>query len=183
MITVSTVRDRAAAEVAKEALTAINIPVEIRLLGKNPYFGSITAEEWEIRVPEEHEDDALEELDRIGAELEQAVFAEAGVPAPEGVSGEDDDLHADEEQPKKLSWALALSLILPFPGGGCMYARANALGLTIFGVWLGLVVGAILGAHFPYGMQLWIGAKILDLILSPFCVMRFNRRLADAARS
>jgi hypothetical protein len=177
MITITTVRDRAAAEVAKEALTAVDIPVEIRLLGQNPYFGSITAEEWEIRVPEEHQDDALEELDRIGAELEQAVFAEAGVPAAD----EEDDLHA--ETPKKVSWALALSLILPFPGGGCMYARANAIGLTIFGLWLGLLVGVILGAHFPYGMQLWMGAKVVDLILSPICVMRFNRRLADAARS
>ena len=177
MITISTVRDRAAAEVAKEALSAINIPVEIRLLGKNPYFGSITAEEWEVRVPEEHEDAALQELERIGAELEQAVFAEAGVPAKEE---DDDDLH--EEQPKKISWALALSLILPFPGGGCMYARANALGLIIFGVWLGITAAAIFGFQVPYGMQLWIGAKIVDLILSPVCVIRFNRRLADGAR-
>ncbi len=180
MITISKVRDRAAAEVAKEALQAVDIPVEIRLVGQNPYFGNASAEEWEVRVAEEHEEAALEELERLSGELEQAVYAEAGVPAPED---DTDDLDVDRERPKKASWALAISLLLPFPGGGCMYARANAPGLVIFGVWLGLSLAAIAGVRMPYGMQLWIGCKLLDLILAPFFVARFNRRLSDAARS
>jgi hypothetical protein len=179
MITISKVRDRAAAEVAKEALSSINIPVEIRLMGQNPYFGNASAEEWEVRVPDEHEEAALDELDRLAEEMEQAVYAEAGVPPPED---EADDLKASSDRPKKVSWALAISLLLPFPGGGCMYARANGPGLTILGVWLGLTLATIIGVQVPWGMQLWLGCNLVDLLLAPFFVARFNRRL-DAARS
>jgi hypothetical protein len=188
MICVGKVRDRAAAEVAREALSAIQIPVEIKLMGTNPYFGSASAEEFEIRVPEDQEEAALAELDRLAVELEQAVYAEAGVPHDQAALEEDDELHADRERPKKVSWALVISLLLPFPGAGCMYARANGVGLTILGLWLGLIVASIAGVKWDYGMELWFGAKLIDLALAPFCVWRFNRNLGhgaatDAARS
>jgi hypothetical protein len=182
MIAISTVRDEAAAQVAREALAAVGIPVELKRLGANPYFGSVTGAEWEIRVPEEREGEALAELDRIAADVEQAVLAEAGVPAGE----DDDDLHADEPQPKKVSWALVLSLLLPFPGGGCMYARANAVGWLLCGVLVGLLLCAVAGVRFEHSMQLWMGAKLLDLALAPIFVVRFNHRLKrepDATRS
>src|SRR5678815_3740718 len=104
MTTISKVRDRAAAEVAKEALEAVDIPVEIRLMGQNPYFGNASAEEWEVRVAEEHEEAALAELERLSDELEQAVYAEAGVPAED----DEDELPASDERPKKVSWACLL---------------------------------------------------------------------------
>jgi len=176
MITISTVRDRAGAELAQETLRAAGIVAEIRLVGQNPYFGSVSAEEYEVRVPEESEEAALAELRRLSEQIEQAVYAEAGVPS----DGRDDALHVEVERPRKLSWAVALSLVLPFPGGGCLYARAPRIGFVLFGVWLGITVAAMGGMHSPYGMQLWIGAKLLDALLAPLCAWRHNQQLAAA---
>ena len=51
MVAVTTLRDAAGADVAKEALADHGITVEIKRMGANAYFGSATAEEFEVRVP------------------------------------------------------------------------------------------------------------------------------------
>jgi hypothetical protein len=176
MITVSTVRDRAGAELAKEALRAVGIAAEVRLVGQNPYFGSVSAEEYEVRVPEDDEPAARSELDRLAGELEQAVYAEAGVPADE----ESDALTPPEQRPRKPSWAFVISLLLPFPGGGCMYARASKVGFVLLGIWLGVTLALVSGMHSPHGGTLWVGAKLIDALLGPLFAIRYNRRLAAA---
>jgi hypothetical protein len=176
MITVSTVRDRAGAELAQEALRAVGIAAEVRLVGQNPYFGSVSAEEYEVRVPEGDEAAARTELDRLAAELEQAVYAEAGVPADDGP----DALQAAEERPRKPSWAFVISLLLPFPGGGCMYARASKVGFVLLGIWVGVTVAMVSGMHSPHGGTLWVGAKLVDAFLGPLFALRYNRRLEAA---
>ncbi len=180
MIAISVVRDEAAAELAREALDAVGIEVEIKRLGGNAYFGSMTHEQWEVRVPEDRQREAMAELDRLGQEVELAAIAEAGVPA-----GDDSD-DLDEEQPRKIAWAIALGLLQPIPGAACMYARAFRVGLIVFGASIALFVAGAANL-FDRGLEAWIGAKLLDLILAPFFVVQYNRSLArkkeHAARS
>ena len=53
MVAVTTLLDAAGAEVARELLAERGIAAEVRRLGYNPYFGSATAAEFEVRVPED----------------------------------------------------------------------------------------------------------------------------------
>ncbi len=77
-VAVSTVRDEGAAEVAKEALADAGIPVELRRVGANPYFGQMTATDWEVRVPEERTGEAHDVLLRVELEAEEAAVRESG---------------------------------------------------------------------------------------------------------
>src|SRR5438067_9740258 len=124
MVAVTTMRDAAGAEVAKELLAERGIDVEIRRMGSNAYFGSPTAEEFEVRVPEDAVDEAHRLLDGMAEELERAALAEAGVPPGDGDMRGGDELPPPEERPRKVSWAIALGLVGPLPGCGLLYARA-----------------------------------------------------------
>jgi len=176
MVAVTTLRDPAGAQVAKEMLTERGIDVEIRRLGYNPYFGAPTAEEFEVRVPE----DALEEAQRffeaMEGELERAAIAEAGVPA-----GEDDapgaELPPPELRERKVSWAVALGLVGPIPGCGVLYARAFALGWTMIGLSLALFFGAMTVNPDCFGIL--IALKAADILVAPFAAARFNRKLRE----
>ncbi len=182
MIAVTTVRDEGAALVAKEALEARGIEVELKRLGANPYFGSPTTEEIEIRVPEERAGDARAVLDLLEEETEQALMAQAGVPADE--DDDPDELPSIEERPRKISWSIAISLLIPFPGAGLMYARAFPLGLTLAGIFVGLFLLPALGLHTHLDLlQLAVGVKIVDAVLAPIFVVRFNRRLQQKGKN
>lgn len=178
MVAVTTLRDGAGAEVAKEMLAERGITVEIRRLGVNAYFGSPTAEEFEVRVPAHRVAEAQAVLDQMAEELERAALAEAGV-APES----DDErgsaeLPPPELRPRKPSWAIALGLVGPVPGCGVLYARAFALGWTMVGLSITLFVGALVGGN-PDLLALVIALKAADVLIAPFAAARFNRKLKE----
>jgi hypothetical protein len=176
MVAVTTLRDSAGAEVAKEMLAERGITVEIRRMGYNPYFGSPTGEEFEVRVPEDALDEAHRLLDGMSEELERAALAEAGVPPGADDAPGGDDLPPPELRPRKVSWAIALGLVGPIPGCGLLYGRAFAIGWTF----VGLTFGAILSAGMnPHALDVLIGLKALDIVLAPFAAARFNRKLKE----
>jgi hypothetical protein len=80
-VTISTVRDDGAAQVAKEALEDAGIQVRLKKQGINPYLASVTADVYEVMVPEERVADGESILSRLAGELEQALIAQAGAAA------------------------------------------------------------------------------------------------------
>lgn len=178
MVAVTTLRDAAGADVAKEALADRGIPVEVRRLGADPYFGSPTAFAFEVRVPADRLADAEAALAALEAESEALVLAAAGVPPASEDERGSAALPPPELRPRKVAWAVALALLLPVPGCGLVYARAFALGWTLIGASLALSAAAAV-ANNPDWLGLVLGAKILDLLLAPILVVRFNHELGD----
>jgi len=178
MVAVTTLRDAAGAEVAREMLAERGITVEIKRLGYNPYFGAPTAAEFEVRVPEDAVDEAERVLDGMAEELERAALAEAGVPPGDDDERGGDELPPPELRPRKVSWAIALGLVGPIPGCGLLYARAFALGWTMVGLSLALFVAAI-GVN-PDLFPLLLALKAADIVVAPFAAARFNRTLEKA---
>ena len=183
MVAITTMRDAAGADVAKELLAEHDIPVELRRLGANPYFGSPTAAEYEVRVPEESLARAQALLDGMAEELERAALAEAGVPPEDDDARGGDELPPPELRERKVSWAVALGLVGPIPGCGVLYARAFALGWTMVGVSLAMFVASL--AINPDFFGVLLALKAADVVVAPFCAARFNRKLREhnAARS
>jgi hypothetical protein len=177
MVAVTTLRDPAGAEVAKEMLTERGITVEIRRLGYNAYFGAPTAEEFEVRVPEESLAEAQRFFEAMEEELARAAVAEAGVLPPEDEPRGSDELPPPELRPRKLSWAVALGLVGPVPGCGLLYARAFAFGWTMVGLSLALFVGSL--AINPDLFPILIALKVADVFVAPFAAARFNRKLRE----
>ncbi len=189
-VAVVTVRDWGAAQVAREKLDDAGIPVELKPLGQNPYFGTVSAAEIEVRVPSSRLADAERQLAQREEETEALLLSEAGVP-PEDYKGEHaEDEAADargvillpksEERPLKVSWALVLSWLLPFPAG-CFYARAWPLGWLLVGLFAGGAVAPLVFRHAGDAAFLAVFAKAADLVLAPILVVKRNRRLARAA--
>jgi hypothetical protein len=177
---VTTLRDAAGAGVAEEALTDRGIPVEIRRLGVNAYFGSPTAEEFEVRVPAERVDEAQAVLAALEGALAEVLLAQAGVPP-----GADDlrgstDLPPPELRPRKLSWAVALGLVGPVPGCGLLYARAFRVGWTFVGASLALFAAAVVAGNSD-ALVIIAALKGADIVLAPFAAARFNRQLVEGA--
>jgi hypothetical protein len=177
MVAVTTLRDAAGAEVAKEMLADRGIAVEIRRLGMNAYFGSPTAEEFEVRVPADRVDEAEAVLDGMAEELERAALAEAGVAPDEDDERRGDELPPPELQPRKVAWAVALGLVGPVPGCGLLYARAFALGWIFAGASLALFVASM--TVNPDLFPILIGLKAADIFIAPFAAARFNRKLKE----
>jgi hypothetical protein len=175
---VTTLRDAAGAEVAKEMLAERGITVEIRRMGYNAYFGSPTGEEFEVRVPEDAVDEAHGVLEAMSEELERAALAEAGVPPGEGDAGGGDDLPPPELRPRKVSWAVALGLVGPIPGCGLLYGRAFPLGWTFVGLSLGVIATALVVPN-DHALAILATLKGLDILLAPFAAARFNRKLKE----
>jgi hypothetical protein len=184
MVAVTTLRDTAGAEVAKEVLSDHGIAVEIRRLGSNPYFGSPTAEEFEVRVPEDAVAKAHELLEGMAEELERAALAEAGVPPSDEDERGGDELPPPELRPRKVSWALALALVGPVPGCGVFYARAYALGWAMLALAVASFVVATLTADGKI-FAILLALKGADIVLAPIAAARFNRKLRErhAARA
>ncbi|MGZ3438697.1 MAG: putative signal transducing protein, partial [Polyangia bacterium] len=166
MVAVTTVRDGGAAEVAKEALADHGIRVEVRRMGSNVYFSALTAEEFEVRVPEDRVDEAHDVLAALEEDLEAAVIALAGVPPENEEERGNSDLPPPEERPRKISWAIALGLVGPIPGCGVLYARAFKLGWTMVGMSAATFVAA-LGSGQPALFGILLGLKGLDIFYSP----------------
>ena len=178
MVAVTTLRDAAGAEVAKELLADHGIAVEIRRMGSNAYFGSPTSEEFEVRVPADAVDAAERLLDGMSEELERAALAEAGVPPRDDEAPGGDELPPPERRPRKVAWAIALGLVGPVPGCGLLYARAFALGWTMAGLSLALFVAALSGGNADL-LAIVGGLKAADVLIAPFAAARFNRKLKE----
>ena len=178
MVAVTTLRDAAGAEVARELLAERGIAVEIRRLGGNAYFGSPTGVEYEVRVPADRVDEARTLLEGMADEMARAALAEAGV-APES---EDERGHADlpppELRPRKPAWAVALALVGPLPGCGLLYARAFALGWMMAGASLALFCAALVVGNANW-LLVCAGLKAADVLVAPFAAARFNRSLEN----
>jgi hypothetical protein len=179
MVAVTTMRDAGGAEVAKEMLAEHGITVEVRRLsGYNPYFGSPSNEEYEVRVPEGDVDGARALIAGMADELERAALAEAGVPPGEDDARGGDDLPPPELRPRKPSWAVALGLVGPLPGCGLLYARSFALGWIFVGIALGIIVTAIAVGN-EHAFAMYGVLKLADVVAAPFAAARFNRKLEE----
>jgi hypothetical protein len=176
MVAVTTLRDGAGADVTREALADRGLRVEVRRVGSDPYFGSGTSEAFEVRVPAEQLHEAQAILDALEAELEDAVLRAAGVPPGEHDAPGASDLPPPELRPRKPSWAVALALVGPLPGVGCLYARAFALGWTLVGMSVAFFAAAGVTGNGDW-VGVGLGLKVLDALLAPFLAARFNRRL------
>ena len=182
MVAVTTLRDAAGAGVAEEALNDRGIPVEVRRLGVNAYFGSPTAEEFEVRVPSDRLAEAHAVLDALEGALAEVLLAEAGVPPSADDERGSSDLPPPELRPRKPSWAVALGLVGPLPGCGLLYARAFRVGWTFVGASLALAVAAIVAGNVD--ALLCIAAlKGADIVLAPLAAARFNRQLVEGAHA
>lgn len=82
MVAVSTVPDEGAAQVARETLADLGIPVELKPTGYNPYLGGQGQSQIEIRVPEDRLEEARGALERLEAETEAALTAQATADGP-----------------------------------------------------------------------------------------------------
>ena len=176
MVAVTTLRDAAGAEVARELLAERGITAEIRRLGYNPYFGAPTAAEFEVRVPEAAAAEAERLFAGMAEELERAALAEAGVPPGDGDTPGGDDLPPPELRPRKLAWAVALGLVGPVPGCGLLYARAFAWGWTLVGASVALFAAAVVRGN-AADLAAVAALKLADIVLAPVAAARFNRSL------
>ena len=177
MVAVTTLREAGGAEVAKEALADRGIPVEIRRFTNfGLYFGAPAGEEFEVRVPEAHLDEARALLDALSEELVKSVLAEAGVPP--GEEEEPDELPALEKQPRKLSWAIAIALSAPLPGCCLLYGRAFRLGYLFVGLFVALTIGGMASGDSKVLMLAFL-LKPIDAVLGPIFAARFNRKLRE----
>src|SRR5579871_2573023 len=164
-IAVATVRDAGALELTKQAIAEAGIPVDVMRLGSNPYFPTATASQWEVRVPEDRVADAEDELERLEAHAEESLLAEAG--------GADEDEPVEErgvqrsapvEKPRKLSWAIVISLLVPFPAG-CLYARQVPIGYILCGMFAVGWIASFGGIR--NGAAVALFARAVDLALAP----------------
>ena len=73
---VTKVHDPGAAEVAREELASRGMPVELKRLGNDPYFGSVGVE-IEIRVPSDRVKEAEAILAQLAEEAEEAALSQS----------------------------------------------------------------------------------------------------------
>ena len=180
MVAVTTLRDAAGAEVAREMLAERGIDVEIKRLGMQRLLrladgrGVRGARARGVASPRR---------ERCSTPCTRSssapALAEAGVPPDDDDARGGDDLPPPELRARKVSWAVALGLVGPIPGCGVLYARAFALGWTMVGLSLALFVGAV--AVNPDLFPLLIALKAADVVVAPFAAARFNRKLEGAS--
>jgi hypothetical protein len=184
-----TVPDEGAAWVVRDALATGGVTCEVQRVGlDHPYTANALARQMRVFV----QDEQLAEARRLLAALEGEV------------ANHDDDLaaealaagHLTEEAPVReagprsevrISWALALGLLLPIPVV-CFYARASKIGALFAGIFVvGMVYAPpwhlhVLGFSDGYDESL-VGlmapaAKVADLAVGlPLVVMRRRRAL------
>jgi hypothetical protein len=154
-VTLSAFVDEGALEVAREALEAAEIPVEVVRRG-DAYFGSLTPDPFELRVPQPLLDDALRVLRALAVEIELTN------------EGATDEEPPPAERPRRLSYAVALALLLPFPVS-CLYARARRLAYVLLGAFGAGGVALVAGGN-RAALYVLVGAKVLDAALAPLWI-------------
>lgn len=187
-----TVPDEGAAWMVRDALNEAGITVQIeRALADHPYMASALARPMRIWVQAEDLERARQLLAALEAELanhQDELSAEAvaaGRPSGEAPA---DPSRLDERPLPRLSWALALGLLLPLPAV-CFYARAPRLGAVFLGAFL---IGIVYTPWSDLGDWLDVGeepfapaliapaAKVADLTVGLPLVLLARRRAARA---
>jgi hypothetical protein len=137
-----TVPDEGAAWMVRDALKEGGISAEIERAGADhPYTTTALARPMRIWVPADQAPRARELLAALEADManhEEELASEAL--AAGGVDPESAPPPSDRSAPR-LSWALALGLLLPIPVV-CLYARAHRLGALFLGVFVVAVLYA-----------------------------------------
>jgi hypothetical protein len=184
-----TVPDEGAAWVVRDALGAGGVSCEVQRVGlDHPYTASALARQMRVFVPDEQ----LAEARRLLAALEGEVANHDDELAAEALAA----ARLSEEAPVqeagaradlRISWALALGLLLPVPVV-CFYARASRIGALFAGIFVvGMVYAPpwhlhVLGFSDFYEESL-VGlmapaAKVADLAVGvPLVVARRRRTL------
>ena len=179
-VVVATFHESAGADVARELIADAGIEAELRRVGGDVYLGSMTGNAYELRVPADRADDAHAILRTLEDDLEQAAIAESGAPPTHDDERGNATLPTSEERPRKLTWAVAFSLISPLPGLGLLYARQFALGIALAVVTLGLgFVRELLDLTVTETYLVFLGLKVADLVLAPIFAARFNKQLGE----
>jgi len=149
-----TVPDDGAAWMVRDALAEAGIAAEIeRAVADHPYAASALARPMRIWVPDVQLEQAQEILASLENELanhDEEIAAQA-LAAGHTTSDEAAPPHgAQMDRLPRLSWALALAVLIPFPVV-CFYGHARRTGALFVGVFLaGLVCAA----------PLWMGADV-----------------------
>jgi hypothetical protein len=190
-----TVPDEGAAWMVRDALGDAGIEAEIeRARADHPYMASALAHPMRIFVAKGDLERARGVLAALESELanhEEELSAEALAAGQITTESPADPARLDERALPRLSWALALGLLLPVPGV-CFYARAPRLGGVLLGAFL---IGVF---YFSWGDLVWYfedqdyahpppaliapASKVADLALGlPLVILR--RRRAARARA
>jgi hypothetical protein len=154
-----TVPDEGAAWMVRDALSADGIEVQVERAGPDhPYTANALAKPMRLFVAEQ--------------DLERARGLLAALEAE--IAGSDDELHAEalaagskdelaaapaERALPRLSWAIALGVLLPIPVV-CFYARAWRTGALFAGLYLAGLACLFLGHP---GLMLTPASKVADL--------------------
>jgi hypothetical protein len=177
--------DEGAADLVRTTLAEAGIPGSIeRAHREHPYAGALAAP-WKVLIAEEHLKEAQAALARLEMEMAeevdaQAALAAAGNPdvAPAGAGGGPADA-TDTRRLPRVSWALALALLVFFPVV-CFYARAWKRGAVLLGLFvagLALMLASGISDYQPalggdglltFGDQLllvFIATKLADLFI------------------
>ena len=175
-IAIATLRDRGAADAAADALTESEIPVEVRVLGTNPYFGTVTGVEIEVRVPGARIVEAEAVLARLAEESSEALRSEQ--PWRDDEQAAADALREAPPPKREPSRALAFVYSLFIPVLGPLYVGSPQLALASLLVHVPLLVLLWRGHLYAPSLSLfWLLGRVVDIIGTQQALMR-RRALA-----
>jgi hypothetical protein len=166
VIAITTVRDPGAAEVARQALADAGIPVEVRRLGMNPYFATLTGMELEVRVPAERLAEAEQVLAYLSEEAAEALLGQAALPLDPEAERRIEAMREASPPAAPKSRALGAILGLLTPVLGPIYAGSPGLALASLFVHLPFFYG-LLGGRSAFGelaMSSWLIGRIIDVM-------------------
>jgi hypothetical protein len=172
-----TVPDEGAAWMVHDALTEAGIHAEVERAGADhPYAANALARPMRVFVQEEQ----LGEARRVLAALEHELAGSDEELAAEalGAVPQQPEPSTDPREPRlpRLSWAVALGLLLPIPVV-CFYARAWRTGALFAGLYLAGLACALAGHP---GLVLTPVSKGADLAVGIPLVILARRRAARA---
>jgi hypothetical protein len=166
VIAIATVRDPGAADVARQALADAGIPVEVRRLGANPYFGTLTGIELEVRVPAERLAEAEQVLAYLSEEAAAALHGQAVVALEPEAAARIAAMReaAPPAEPKSRALGAMLGLFVPVLGP--IYAGSPGLALASLFIHLPFFYGLFAGplAFGELAMSSWLVGRIVDVM-------------------
>lgn len=172
-VVLTTVQDEGAAQIAKDAVAELGIPVRVQRRSMNPYFAILTHDTFEIRVPAERLAEAQQALAWLERDARLALDGSPGEPGTAPAAG---------PAPRKMSFAVALGCLLPFPAS-CFYARRFGLGWLLCGLFAGaLLWGSLDPHHRADAFGLGVAIKAADALLAPLLIAVERRRERPALR-
>jgi hypothetical protein len=176
MIAITTVRDPGAAEVARQVLAEAGIPVDVRRVGINPYFGTLTGLDIEVRVPAERLAEAEQVLLHLSEAAGEALAGQAALPLdPEA----ERQIAAVREatppaHPKSRMLGILFGVFVPMLGP--FYAGSPGLALASLLIHLPFLHGLLGGRHElgELAMSSWFIGRIIDVMGTQQAIARQN---------